>query len=371
MVVALRVSNIRIAQQLSTGYNPDGTPGTITTGIPGPGPTDAQVLDAVTTYLTENPVTVGGNQLPTADPIVLGPGSQGANDVTVSVATNGTKDAWIFAGNGADPTNKTGRQPANLNLLAETNGVVNLGPSVTVGTDLAVSYSTTTGAKIAAPNSITLAAPAVTVTGALNTTGVVRLNNGGDVSLTSTAHALQIGQENDHTNGAVNTIWDGNEMAARVWNTATNAYVAGSFGMTVTNLNIVGSASVTVQGTTTSSLTRKDYVDARVNLPDTAWIVPTYTNGWIDYGAVGFDGAKFRKLSNGQVEIQGMVKGGTMAVSVFVLPVGYRPLFTQVFPQVGNNALARVDVLASGSVVIQFGSTAAWTSLNCTFFAEQ
>lgn len=44
---------IRIAQQLSSASFTDGTPGTITTGLVGPGATDAQVLEAVAVVISQ------------------------------------------------------------------------------------------------------------------------------------------------------------------------------------------------------------------------------------------------------------------------------------------------------------------------------
>lgn len=162
--------NIRISQQLKGGYNPDGTPGTISTGVPGPPPSDAQVSTAVASYLKTYPISIQVmNQAMNQDPVMLGPGSNGANDVVVTVGTNGGKDAWVQAGNGADPMNKSGRQPVNLYLLAEFGGSVTLSPTVNVGS-ATIAYGST-GATVTAPDKVTVYAPNLSIYGSLTALG--------------------------------------------------------------------------------------------------------------------------------------------------------------------------------------------------------
>lgn len=104
-----------------------------------------------------------------------------------------------------------------------------------------------------------------------------------------------------------------------------------------------------------------------VGLVDSDWITPTLLNSWVNFGA-GFQGARFRRLSTGQVEVQGLVKNGTGPSSVvFTLPTGYRPTGHMIFASIANSVVARIDVETDGDVVWQAGGTNAFLSLNLIF----
>lgn len=90
---------------------------------------------------------------------------------------------------------------------------------------------------------------------------------------------------------------------------------------------------------------------------------PPFQNSWVNYGG-GFDTCYFYKDNEQRVWLGGMIKGGSSGTVVFTLPGGYHPLGGQIlFDGQSNSALARVDVLASGDVVVVTGNT-AWVSLN-------
>lgn len=61
---------------------------------------------------------------------------------------------------------------------------------------------------------------------------------------------------------------------------------------------------------------------------DTAWkIVGTdtpLTNGWVNYAAP-YGPARYRKLSSGLVLLEGLIQTGTLGVTAFNLPAGWRP----------------------------------------------
>ena len=100
---------------------------------------------------------------------------------------------------------------------------------------------------------------------------------------------------------------------------------------------------------------------------DTGWIAPTLLNSWSNFGS-GFQAARYRRVGTGQVEIQGLVTGGTgPASTVFTLPAGFRPPAALLFATIANNAIARLDVEADGDVRWQAGGTNAFLSLNCVF----
>lgn len=99
------------------------------------------------------------------------------------------------------------------------------------------------------------------------------------------------------------------------------------------------------------------------------WEIPVLLNGWVDFGG-SYTGARYRRLSNGQVEIQGLVKSGTPSSTtsgdVFILPVGYRPSGTLTYATNSTNAFGRFDVFSDGRVRAYSG-TGGYFSLNCTF----
>lgn len=65
--------NLRIGQQLSIQSFTDGTPGTVTTGVAGPSPSDDQVLAAVTSVLSQGlpSADTGWMQLPLVNATTL------------------------------------------------------------------------------------------------------------------------------------------------------------------------------------------------------------------------------------------------------------------------------------------------------------
>jgi hypothetical protein len=104
--------------------------------------------------------------------------------------------------------------------------------------------------------------------------------------------------------------------------------------------------------------------------PVDSWQTPTLINGWVNYDTTVWQGARYRKLSNGMVTIQGLVKNGTGPPSdIFFLPVGYRPAKNLLFASIGNNVFARVDVYSTGSVNWSLGGTNSFVSISVSFFA--
>ncbi|UZJ23721.1 hypothetical protein RHODO2019_10930 [Rhodococcus antarcticus] len=104
---------------------------------------------------------------------------------------------------------------------------------------------------------------------------------------------------------------------------------------------------------------------------DIGWQIPTLLNGWVPYG-FGYVGPRFRKLSNGQVELQGLARGTTINTTLFVLPVGYRPSDRLLIPALcdPNNA-ARIDILNNGEVSMQGGAGIEYLTIAHTFYPDQ
>lgn len=65
--------------------------------------------------------------------------------------------------------------------------------------------------------------------------------------------------------------------------------------------------------------------------PDAAFRVfgtagqPQYKNGWADYSDPNYAPARFRKLADGMVVLEGMMRGGTASAVALELPLNYRP----------------------------------------------
>jgi hypothetical protein len=98
------------------------------------------------------------------------------------------------------------------------------------------------------------------------------------------------------------------------------------------------------------------------------WIAPTLINGWQDYGA-DYNATEYFRDSNGIVHLRGLVKNGTLGLTVFTLPVGYRPVARELHVCNSAGAFGRVDVFANGDVIIQTGGP-GWVALDgITFMA--
>lgn len=101
---------------------------------------------------------------------------------------------------------------------------------------------------------------------------------------------------------------------------------------------------------------------------DNAWTAASMLNGWVRYDAT-YTPPQFRKI-NGRVEIQGMIRSGTMPSVAFNLPVGYRPVWRLLFDAISNTAQGRIDVTPNGDVHIMNGSN-AWVSLDGIYFLAE
>ncbi|MDU5143508.1 MAG: hypothetical protein E6230_15120 [Paenibacillus dendritiformis] len=92
-------------------------------------------------------------------------------------------------------------------------------------------------------------------------------------------------------------------------------------------------------------------------------IKPTLLNGWEDYGA-SFERSFYYKDESNIVTVEGLLGEGTPALGtpLFILPKGFRPDRTLIFPVLGwvsgvGDALVRIDVEPTG--VVKIGSSNA------------
>jgi len=92
--------------------------------------------------------------------------------------------------------------------------------------------------------------------------------------------------------------------------------------------------------------------DGTATITGEVWAAPTLLNSWVDYG-LGYRAVAFSHTVDGSVKLRGFVAGGTTGLPMFVLPAGYVPTATEVFvAQAGGGGTARVEVLATGDVVV-------------------
>lgn len=101
-------------------------------------------------------------------------------------------------------------------------------------------------------------------------------------------------------------------------------------------------------------------------LIDTGWLTPTMENGWVDYDST-WAPVRYRKIGN-IVFLRGLIKNGTLAQNMFVLPAGYRPLINLLFACESADVLCRMNVNSTGAVVNGAGGTTTWISLNNIVF---
>lgn len=105
-----------------------------------------------------------------------------------------------------------------------------------------------------------------------------------------------------------------------------------------------------------------------------------YANGWLPYPANGGNVGSIRGYSNGVwylkdpmgfVQLRGLVDGGTsnggVNSTIFTLPVGFRPLYQEIFPSAESG---RIDVLDNGDVRANY-TPHTWISLSAVRFLAE
>ena len=99
---------------------------------------------------------------------------------------------------------------------------------------------------------------------------------------------------------------------------------------------------------------------------DTAWTaVASFSNSWVNFGAPE-TAAGYRLVGN-TVTLRGCVKSGTIGLTIFTLPVGYRPSNTRQFAVVSNALFGSVQISAAGAVGAATGSNVSFFLDGITF----
>lgn len=98
---------------------------------------------------------------------------------------------------------------------------------------------------------------------------------------------------------------------------------------------------------------------------DTGWkFFSSFSNGWSNLGS-GFQRLRYRRIGQ-QVQVSGVVTGGTMNATIVTLPTGFRPTAGRVFPAISNNAIGSIQIDSTGVLKAPVGSN-TWVSIEITF----
>ena len=81
-----------------------------------------------------------------------------------------------------------------------------------------------------------------------------------------------------------------------------------------------------------------------------AWITPSLASGWANFGS-GYQVAGYRKLANGDVELRGLIKSGTI-YTVFTLPAGYAPIAHEIITAASGTGTCQILILTSGIITV-------------------
>ena len=92
-----------------------------------------------------------------------------------------------------------------------------------------------------------------------------------------------------------------------------------------------------------------------------------FTNGWANFGST-YEGATYWKDTTGVVHLSGLIKSGTIGLSAFTLPAGFRPAGRIAFGSCSNSAFGQLEIESNGQVIPTQGNNASF-SINCSFLA--
>ena len=105
-----------------------------------------------------------------------------------------------------------------------------------------------------------------------------------------------------------------------------------------------------------------------LSLP-TPWTGVTFQNSWTNFGS-GYQDAQYRKVGD-IVYLRGWVKGGAAAVTMFQLPVGFRPpAYVHMGGAEANDKFGVMRCDPSGNVALWIGDPANHVSINNLFFSS-
>jgi len=83
-----------------------------------------------------------------------------------------------------------------------------------------------------------------------------------------------------------------------------------------------------------------------------SWIAPIFASGWSDLGGMN-EVSGYRKDGFGMVELKGVITSVTPTGIIFILPAGYRPLFTRDYPCQYGLSMVVITVYPNGEVHVK------------------
>jgi hypothetical protein len=117
-------------------------------------------------------------------------------------------------------------------------------------------------------------------------------------------------------------------------------------------------------------LSRKNLkVESPTGIGDTG--APVFQNSWVNYDTAAYQVARYWRDPVGIVHIEGLVKDGTIATTIFALPAGYRPAKALIFAVDTNSGHGRLDVTAAGLVIATSGGNTYYSLAGISFKQEQ
>ena len=137
-------------------------------------------------------------------------------------------------------------------------------------------------------------------------------------------------------------------------------------GVTKTQVGL-GSVDNTSDANKPVSTATQTALNLKANKVQEAWITPTLINGWVSFGGAE-DGPAYYKDNFGNVKLRGVVKSGTLSVSIFDLPIGYRPAKNKYFVVISNNVPEFVLIAPSGGVIPHAGTSNVFVALDSISF---
>ena len=129
----------------------------------------------------------------------------------------------------------------------------------------------------------------------------------------------------------------------------------------------LGSVDNTSDANKPVSTATQTALNLKANKVQEAWITPTLTNGWVAFGGAE-DGPTYYKDDFGNVKLRGVVKSGTLSVSMFKLPIGYRPAKNKYFAVISNNVPGFVLIDPYGRVIPHAGTSNVFVALDSISF---
>ena len=175
-----------------------------------------------------------------------------------------------------------------------------------------------------------------------------------DLSITTSATSKTSLDGSVSTANSTKTSLDGSISAGNTLRTNLQTDIA-TGNTTITNIE--------------TAITNGD-LNAKANVLQEAWKVPTMQNSWINYGSTS-DTIGYMKDTMGFVHLKGSIKNGT-AITMFTLPAGYRPLLDKYVVFTTDSGATTAFIKPTGATGILTLGANSYVSLDGIIFkAEQ